>query len=127
MEEEQSTGVQIGTLFQVVDRESYGTYLTTNSQGQYVLEMKGQNGGVAAFNVGELEEVVPYTVRACRITTTSKGDVHWQVKPDSLEKGDMLIDPNGTRYVVKDVNTKSRRTSTVPSGLQRILTQELDL
>ena len=66
--------------------QHYGTYLATNSTGQYVIEEK-QTGNIFALNDDELEEVVPWTFSA---TFDGLKDKHF-TGPNTIKKGDVLI------------------------------------
>lgn len=86
----------------------FGTKLTENSQGQYVLEMKGEGGKVEAFNPTDLELVVPYTVQLVCVPPNDSG-MHIQCEAGKLEKGDLLIlESNGKMFRVAAVDTKNR-------------------
>lgn len=88
--------------------ERFGTKLTENSQGQFVLEMKGEGGKVEAFNPSDLELVVPYTVQLVCVPPNESG-MHIQAEPGKLNKGDLLIyEPNGKMFRVAAVDTKNR-------------------
>lgn len=96
-------------LYQTKDAEPrFGTKLTENSQGQYVLEMKGEGGKVEAFNPDDLELVVPYTVHLICVPPTDSS-MHIQCEPGKLNKGDLLIyEANGRMFRVAAVDTKNR-------------------
>lgn len=96
-------------LYQTKDAEPrFGTKLTENSQGQFVLEMKGEGGKVEAFNPSDLELVVPYTVQLVCVPPNESG-MHIQAEPGKLNKGDLLIyEPNGKMFRVAAVDTKNR-------------------
>lgn len=127
--EDQDNGVEIGTLFQVTGEDLFGTYMATNSKGQYVLEMKGKDGEVKAYNADAVEEVVPYTIGVRKVTSegNSRSVIHWQVKPDAVVKGDLLVNGDGTRFVVKALDTKSKRTQKTPTDLRKIMTEAVTL
>ena len=104
-------------LYQIVGSEGessedhpkrFGTFLTQNSQGEYVLEMKGENGKVEAFPKDWLELVVPYTVQLVCVPPSESG-MHIQAEPGKLNKGDLLIlESNGKMFRVAAVDTKNR-------------------
>lgn len=90
-------------LFQTKsDVPEYGTFLAKNSQGNYVLEMKG-SGEVKSFSPDEIEEVRPYTVKL----SSSRGMslYHVAVKKGSLEVGDLVV-YNDQVCVVDELDTK---------------------
>ena len=127
--EEESNKVQVGDLFQVKGEDTFGTYMATNSKGQYVLEIKGGDGKPAAYDIDKVEEVVPYTILVRKITSDSntRAVIHWQVPVGAVEKGDMLYNSDGTRFVVKDVDTKSKKTQSPPRGLRKFVTTEVKI
>ena len=82
---------------------TYGTLLTKDSQGNYVLEMKG-GGGVQAFDPKKLTEVMPYTIQ---IEWNSGKSEHFEVPKDKLKKGDLLV--HGTRIgIVAHLDSKCK-------------------
>ena len=89
----------------------YGTYLTEDSQGRYVLEMKG-GGGVKAFDKDAIEEVVPYTVELTELMTPAEClpvKLNAQVSKDSVSKNDVLLDlSEGRLWRVTQLDTKCR-------------------
>lgn len=90
----------------------FGTKIATNSQGQYVLEMKGKNGEVKAYDPSDLKEVLPYTVtlemlaNATGERRTSK-DV--MTKPGQVEKNDIMLELcTGLIWRVSHVDSQCR-------------------
>jgi hypothetical protein len=74
-------------LYQTKDGE-FGEFLTRDSQGRMVLEMKG-SGVVKAFDKNDIEEVKPYTVK---IEHVNGGEVRdYEFKKGSVELGDILL------------------------------------
>tara|TARA_R110002072_G_scaffold63430_3_gene157837 strand:+ start:4863 stop:5390 length:528 start_codon:yes stop_codon:yes gene_type:complete len=104
-EEENTTMTK--KLFKTAD-DQYGTMLTKDSQGNYVLELKGSND-VKAFDPKTLEEVLPYTVL---IQWASGAQKHYEVSKGSLSKGDIVISDQGLILGrVEDIDTKNRNPS----------------
>lgn len=90
--------------------ERFGIFLTRNSAGHMVLEMKGENGKVETFPEEELELVTPYTIRIRKVAGDSHADL--LAEKDVFKKDDMLLDLNGgTVWYVSDINTKIRNAS----------------
>ena len=88
--------------------QRFGTKLTVNSQGQFVLEMKGEGGKVEAFNPEDLEIVLPYTVQVVGIAQGTSG-FHFQTEAGKFQKDDLLIDAgSGLMYRVEQLDSKNR-------------------
>ena len=100
------------------DGQHYGTYLATNSSGQYVIEEK-QTGRIVTMHPDYLEEVVPWTFSAKNGST----EKHF-TGPDTIQKGDVLLQPKTSKsWIVTDVDTKNK-TATKFNGV-RIVTEEI--
>lgn len=105
-EEEMS---KAGTLYQVIGKEQYGTYLATNSEGKYVLEMKDNSNALAAFDVKEIEEVVPWTFDVCYGKMGNNGNsTSYSGAKNCVKEGDVLIRQCGSIGIVTKVNTKRK-------------------
>lgn len=103
---------------------SYGKFLTHDSQGRAVLEMKG-SGNVQAFKPEDLEEVVPYTI--CITESTVRPDrrpdqIHIVVAKGSTKRGDLLIGPSGV-YRVSEIDTKCRKAINVSGEWRKMVTE----
>ena len=112
-------------LFTWTDSEGqhYGTYLATNSSGQYVIEEK-QTGNIVTMSVDDVEEVIPWTFSAKLDGLKEK---HF-TGPDTIKKGDVLLQidsrsSNSKIWIVTDVNTKNK-TATKFVG-RRVVTEEI--
>ena len=100
------------------DGQHYGTYLATNSSGQYVIEVK-QTGHIVTMHPDYLEEVIPWTFSA-RNASTEK---HF-TGPDTIKKGDGLLQTSTSKFwIVTDVDTKNK-TATKFVG-RRFVTEEI--
>ena len=100
------------------DGQHYGTYLATNSSGQYVIEVK-QTGHIVTMHPDYLEEVVPWTFSA------KNGNIekHFTAS-DTVKKGEVLLQPKTNKFwVVTAVNTKNK-TATKFNGV-RVITEEI--
>lgn len=105
---------KMAKLYQTEDNR-FGTFLTKNSEGHLVLEMKGESGKVEAFPVDKLTEVVPYTVRI--------GGKHYEVSKGFLKKGDVIIDSqNAAIHVVEAIDTRASSSTALPSKFRMIPT-----
>jgi len=110
-------------LFQTNEKEPrYGVKLATNSEGQVVLEMRGESGKVEAFAADKISEVVPYTYKVQNVHSGSN-----QVFVGSVglvSNGDILLDEDGAMYRVLDIDTKDRQAKRVFKG-SKVMTQPL--
>lgn len=116
LEEAENLGentMKSGKLFKVLEGEKYGTFLTFDSQGRYVLEMKN-NEGIKAFTKAEVEEVRPYTVAVSFINSTNS-QYHYWAKEGELEVGDLVI-LDGSIVEVRQIDTKSDRADKYLAG-----------
>lgn len=88
----------------------FGTYLTTNSVGKLLLEMKGMGGAVELFEKSDLEEVRPYTVAI--VFVASPGTVYQYLsRKGDVEKGDIIMSDGGAMARVVDIDTKSDKAT----------------
>lgn len=119
------TDSPVGKLFEKDGQ--FGTCLAINSGGLYVVEIKG-DGKVVAWSKDDCEQVVPHTIRMMKLTHGQRQKpIYWQVEKGKLKVGDMLMDGEGYRWLVKGVGEGERNCSTIPSGLRRIVTEEVEL
>lgn len=107
------------TLYQVIGEERYGEHIATNSTGDLVLEMKGENGKVETFPKAKVKEVLPYT---CVI-----GGAHWEVPVEAgLEEGDLLLFPEARDFLmVEKVDSQSKRRNQLPRGVRKIASTKI--
>lgn len=119
-------------LFQTKeDPPRFGTLLTKNSKGEIVLEMKGENGKVEAFDPSKLEKVMPHTVRLQRYDYDGRGEVRDYAIPadQGLIPGDLLLHlSNGNLWEVKEIDTKCEKPEISKNGFwklegRRVVTQ----
>ena len=102
------------TLYQTKEEPiRYGTFLTTNSLGQMVLEMKGENGKCEGFAEADIEIVTPHTVELTRIGLTHNekrsetNSGHIVTKAGQVSKDDVLLEMNtGIIWRVTKVDSK---------------------
>ena len=109
---------QLFTWTEVNGNIAYGTYLATNSSGQYVIEEK-QTGNIVTMHPDYLEEVIPWTFSAKNGST----EKHF-TGSDIIKKGDVLLQAKTTKFwFVTNVNTKNK-TATKFVG-RRVITEEI--
>jgi hypothetical protein len=95
--------------------ETYGTFLTNDSSGRLILEMKGNNA-VRAFLNSEVEEVLPYTVGIKFLTelhSLGGGKTYsYLSKHGDVSVGDIVFaDGYANPMVVVAVDTKSDKAT----------------
>ena len=102
------------SLYQTVaEPVRYGTFLIKNSQGQMVLEMKGEGGTVESFAEKDIEVVTPHTVELTRIGITHEekrgatNSCHIVAKKGQVSKDEVLLEMNtGIIWRVTVVDSK---------------------
>lgn len=100
------SGKSTTTLYQTrAEPVRYGTFLTKNSKGQLVLEMKGSSGAVEAFDPDQVEEVIPYTVSVLDLV---HGEVHFETTKGSVQVGDVILSESGHLVKVNALDTKQK-------------------
>jgi hypothetical protein len=107
-------------LFTWTDNDTihYGTYLATNSSGQYVIEEK-QTGRIVTIHPDYLEEVVPWTFSAKNGST----EKHF-TGSDTIKKGDVLYKSSDQKvWNVTAVDTKSKNATKFVG--RRLVTEEI--
>lgn len=103
-------------LYETLERKPrYGTFITTNSVGQLVLEMKGEGGRVEAFDEDKIRKVVPYTFEASCATANHRR-AHYVGNPGDVKVGDVLVSESGNIYYVRAINTGSESPRKVFRG-----------
>lgn len=122
-EEKKMTTNKLYEIKQGLVETLYGHKLAVNSQGQWVMEIKG-TGAVIAVNKDAVQEVLPHTV-AVQFEST-KTTYHYLAEKGSVEKGAFYITdtPYGRSIIqVIDVDTKSTRAATQLNVLAKIKTE----
>jgi hypothetical protein len=99
----------------------YGHKLAVNSQGQWVMEVKG-TGTVIAVDKASVEEVLPHTVGVQ--FETNKTVYHYFAEKGAVEKGAFyIVDLMGRAIVqVTDVDTKNVDATKTLNVLAKLLT-----
>lgn len=107
--------IMTAKLYRVLaEDEAYGTFLTQNSRGEYVLEMKGAGGAVRAFDPKRLEEVLPYTFD---VKFGEEGAPYsFCGVAGQLQAGDLLLNDDGQPARVVKVDSKNRKATRFFSG-----------
>ncbi len=97
----------------------FGTHIGTNSQNNYILEVKGHDTYFIK-DPKELEEVLPYTFSV----SIGGKDVHYQGSPDKIKKGDYLLISTGNTapciVVVTAVDTKDKTARSKFNGVKLV-------
>lgn len=118
--EEDETMTNQPKLYKTKEGDNYGTFLTSDSTGKLVLEMKG-SGDVKAFGLAEVEEVLPWTY-SVKLTNGNTGT--YTGPKDCVKVGDVLFADNCFGSVTK-VNTKQRAHIGPWTGV-KLVTEKLD-
>jgi hypothetical protein len=89
----------------------YGTFLTKNSLGQMVLEMKGENGACEGFAEDEIEIVTPFTVELTQVGVSLNGgsgnSIHLVSEKGAAKKDDVLLElSSGIIWRITKVDSK---------------------
>lgn len=118
-----------GKLYQTLEAEPrFGELIATNSEGLFVLEMKGTGGKVETFAPTSVERVHPYTVAVTFIGSNSqnkeRSKYHYLARKGDVEKGDLIL---MGRFLVEVVglDTKSSMATVQLTG-RKIVTIPLD-
>ena len=107
------------TLYQIKGTETYGTLLAKNSEGKFVLEIKGTKE-VKTVDPTDVEEVIPHSVA---VKFNGQGqNYHYFAPKDSLEVGDWVIMDCGSFAKVTDVDCKSKKATKELMG-RKVLTE----
>lgn len=122
--EQKETNEMNGKLYQTNEATPrFGTLLTTNSQGDLVLEMKGASGAVEVFNANSVTVVTPYTFG---VKFGGIGQEYSYLgKEGEVEVGDLLVldeSPRGELNVAKvtGVNTKAGNATKTFKGVKLV-------
>jgi uncharacterized protein YodC (DUF2158 family) len=101
----------------------YGTHIATNSNGQYILEIKGTNGAVEPWDKDNLKEVKPYVVKLR--SSVGNCSVYLSAEEGQFVKGEVLIRED-VMFVVVGVGVDSKPDNSFkPSQFRRVLTEEI--
>lgn len=101
----------------------YGHKLATNSQGQWVMEVKG-TGDVIAVDKAAVQEVLPYTI-AIQFES-GKQNYSYLAEAGKYQIGEFYIvdTPNGRSIVqVTGVDTKSAAATKQFTAIAKLLTE----
>jgi hypothetical protein len=101
----------------------YGTFLAKDSEGRLVLEMKNGVDKIKAFDVSEVEEVLPYTIKVKALF--GREEKHVSIKENSVKVGDLLFVYPDYFYIVKELNTKYKSAEEF-KGV-KLVTEKIDV
>jgi hypothetical protein len=112
------------TLYEIKNGElvSYGYKLAVNSQGQWVMELKG-SGDVVAVDKKNITEVMPYTIS---VKYKNGGQFyHYFDENRTVKKGDILVvesavDGQLVLVQVMDIDTKAKTATREISFLKNL-------
>lgn len=96
--------------FNMRDKDYFGTHIGTTSNGDWVMEAKGE---AAPFVVPkkDVTEVLPYSVSMTYLNNAGK-EYHFKAnQEDGLREGNIVMDNSGTLMRVKAIDTKSSRAT----------------
>lgn len=117
-----SNNAYVGT-----EKVIYGTYLATNSAGQYVMEEKG-TGKIITANKEDVSEVVPYTIEVKFLSGHDNGTIYpYTSEKDKFQVGDLCLlkNQNGTSLVlVENVDTKSKKATKDFTPISKVVTEK---
>lgn len=106
IETEESEKPMTQKLYKTNDGK-YGTFLTRDSEGNFVLELKGGEG-VAAYLQADLEEVRPYTVEVKAFSGSDNDVRNYGFKKGSVKVGDVLMQlSTGNLFEVTKLDSKA--------------------
>lgn len=107
----------------------FGVKCGENSEGKWILEIKGSNGKIQAFDKADLTEVVPYTVELMRLNVEHNIKPerrHYRAEKGAVEKGDILMQlTTSAMWRVVDIDTKCRSAQVSKNGFARIQTEKV--
>lgn len=105
----------------------FGTKCGENSEGKWIIEIKGAGGEVKAYDKEDLTEVVPYTVELMRLNAergVQPEKRHYRAEKDSVKTGDVLMQlTTSALWRVVAVDTKCRTAQSSKNGFARLLTE----
>lgn len=125
-DQEEVTIDMTNILYETKDGK-FGTKCGENSEGKWILEIKGAGGEVKAFDPKELTEVVPYSVELIRLNVeqgVKPERRHYRAKKDSVKVGDVLMQiTTSALWKVNKIDTKSRTLHDSNNGFVRLMTE----
>lgn len=120
----------MNALYETKDGK-FGTKCGENSEGKWIIEIKGADGEVKAYDRSELTEVVPYTVELMRLNTERGVQAekrHYRAKKDSVNTGDVLMQlTTSALWRVVAIDTKCRSAQTSKNGFARLATEPVNV
>lgn len=121
---------QAPALYETTDGK-FGTKCGENSEGKWIIELKGAGGEVKAYNKDDLTEIVPYTVELMRLMNDPQlhpEKRHYRSKKDDVKAGDVLMQVSTSAlWRVVSVDTKCRTAQTSKKGFVRLVTVNVNV
>lgn len=125
-EKEPEMSQPVIALYETKDGK-FGTKCGENSEGKWIIEIKGAGGQVKAYDKEDLTEVVPYTVELMRLNAergVQPEKRHYRAEKDSVKTGDVLMQlTTSALWRVVAVDTKCRTAQSSKNGFARLLTE----
>ena len=113
-------------LFETKDGK-FGTKCGENSEGKWIIEIKGAGGEVKAYDKEDLTEVVPYTVELMRLNSephVKPEKRHYRAEKDSVKTGEVLMQlTTSALWRVVAIDTKCRSAQSSKNGFVRLMTE----
>lgn len=129
-DQEEVTIDMTNILYETKDGK-FGTKCGENSEGKWILEIKGAGGEVKAFDPKDLTEVVPYSVELIRLNVepgVKPERRHYRAKKDSVKVGDVLMQvTTSALWKVNKVDIKSRTLHDSNNGFVRLMTEPVTI
>lgn len=94
--------------FKVNGSTLYGNHLATNSEGLWVMDVKGQPP--VAVNKSDCKEVVPHSIKLN--TSVSGSPWHVMAEVGKYKVGEIYITESGLAVYIEEVNTQTRTEGT---------------
>lgn len=109
LEEENMSNENTLYEFELEGSTLYGNKIAVNSQGKWVMEVKGTNGSIVTVDPNEVTEVTPYTIQV----EWGNGAIgNYIYEADKVSVGDIIMASSRERpfglCVVKKVDTKNK-------------------
>lgn len=121
---DQKVTIMTHVLYETADGR-FGVKCGENSENKWILEIKGENGALEAFDPKELTEVLPYSVELTRMGDYSAGEKqerrHYRAKKGELAVDDILMQvTTGKLWRVSKLDSKCRTLRESKNGFLRL-------
>lgn len=94
----------------------FGTKLATNSDGKWVMEIKGDSAKIIAIDPKAVKKVIPYSVSVTFGRASLKQYAYWANKGDVVV-GQMVILTDGSIVTVRKLDTQSEAATKWLTGM----------